>query len=253
MEEHIGIIGAMIEEIENFKEGMSDISESNKAGITFYQGKMNDQFVVLCQSGVGKVNAAVCTQILIDNFQVTKVIFTGVAGGLAPDLEIGDIVISTAAKQHDIDASALGFPKGTIPFAIKSEFKANEELVNLAVRASMEINQGKTVTGLILSGDQFIAGGNSSKELFEQFGGYCTEMEGAAVAQACDMNNVPFVIVRSMSDKADGSAHTNFSEFTRLASKNSYQIVDKMLEMLSELVQLKLNIEESDGDSTPPD
>lgn len=229
---NIGIIGAMAEEIELFKDGMSEVNEYRKAGIDFYVGIMNGKQTVLCQSGVGKVNAAVCTQILIDEFQVEKIVFTGVAGALNPELEIGDIVVSTSARQHDIDASALGFEKGTIPFASKSIFVADKELVELAIESSKQINEGKTVTGLILSGDQFIAGGELAKRLYDDFGGFCTEMEGASVAQVCDMNNIPFVIIRSMSDKADGSAHINFSEFTKLASKRSYQIVDKMLFMM---------------------
>lgn len=230
----IGIIGAMAEEIENFKQGLEDIRVHKKANITFYQGKMQNRPVVLCQSGVGKVNAAICTQILIDDFQIERVIFTGVAGAINPELEIGDIVISTAAKQHDIDASALGFERGTIPFAEESTFYADEKLIESALIASQDITGCKTVTGLILSGDQFIAGGEKSQELYQVFGGHCTEMEGAAVAQACALNGIPFVIVRSMSDKADGTAHINFAEFTILASERSYLIVDKMLSKIKD-------------------
>lgn len=228
----IGIIGAMNEEIENFLDGMSNVTQHKKAGIIFYEGSMNGVSVILCKSGVGKINATVCTQILIDDFNIEQVIFTGVAGALHPDLEIGDIVVSTAAMQHDIDASALGFSRGIIPFADKSVFEADKSLIELALKASEDINEGRVVVGLILSGDQFISAGPAAKELHELFGGYCTEMEGAAVAQVCHMNGIPFVIVRSMSDKADGSAHINFPEFTKLASKRSYLIVDKMLKMI---------------------
>jgi len=228
----IGIIGAMAEEIERYKQGMEDISSIEKAGITFYEGKMDGKAIVLSKSGVGKVNAAVCTQILIDTFQVDQIIFTGVAGALHPDLEIGDIVISTAAQQHDMDASALGLEKGTIPFAQASVFLADPTLIQLAEKASEAVTDRKVVQGLILSGDQFIAGGDQAKALYEQFNGYCTEMEGAAVAQVCYMNNLPYVIVRSMSDKADGSAHINFTEFIEIASQRSYQIVTRMLAMI---------------------
>lgn len=230
----IGIIGAMSEEIENFLDGMSNVIIHKKAGIIFYEGSMNGKSVILCKSGVGKINAAVCTQILIDDFNIEQIIFTGVAGALHSELEIGDIVVSTAAMQHDIDASALGFNKGIIPFADRSVFEADEDLIRLALKASEEISEGKVVTGLILSGDQFISAGQAAKELHELFGGYCTEMEGAAVAQVCHMNEIPFVIVRSMSDKADGSAHINFPEFTKLASRRSYLIVDKMLKMFNQ-------------------
>ena len=230
----IGIIGAMIEEIEHYRQSMINVEETRKANITFYEGQLNNNQVILCQSGVGKVNAAVCTQILIDDFEIGQVIFTGVAGALNNELEIGDIVVSTAAMQHDMDASALGFQKGTIPFAEKSVFIADEKLVNLALQASEEVNEGRTFSGMVLSGDQFIAAGESAHSLYEQFEGYCTEMEGAAVAQVCDMNDIPFVIIRSMSDKADGSAHINFNEFAAHAAERSFLIVDKMLNMLAD-------------------
>ncbi len=227
--EKIGIIGAMDEEIENYLGGMENIAEIVEANIHFYQGKMNNKSVVVSKSGVGKVNSAVCTQILIDKFKIDQVIFTGVAGAIHPELEIGDVVISTTAMQHDMDASALGFAKGTIPFSEKSVFNADKHLVDMAYEASNEVSRGNTYKGMILSGDQFIAGGEQAKSLYEQFEGFCTEMEGAAVAQVCDMNEIPFVIVRSLSDKADGSAHVNFAEFSINAAENSYRIVHKML------------------------
>ncbi len=225
----IGIIGAMDEEIESYKLKIEDITETKIAKIIFYQGLMSGQQIVLCKSGVGKVNSAVCTQILIDKFQVDKIIFTGVAGALHPDLNIGDIVISTIAQQYDIDASPLGFEKGFIPYSEKSIFEADNELINIALKASEEVSDVNIISGKILSGDQFIADVGLAKELYEKFKGLCTEMEGAAVAQVCNMNNIPFVIVRSMSDKADHSANVNFSEFAKFAADRSYLIVDKML------------------------
>ncbi|RXT13498.1 5'-methylthioadenosine/adenosylhomocysteine nucleosidase [Ammoniphilus sp. CFH 90114] len=225
----IGIIGAMDEEIQLYKEGMHDITETMVAGITYYSGTLNGKEVVLCKCGVGKVNASICTQILIQQFQVKDVIFTGVAGALNPNLDIGDIVVSTDCQYHDMDVTALGFKKGEIPFSPKSIFKADERLVRMAVEASEEVVEGKTLTGRILSGDQFVASRELVKSLHEDMQGDCTEMEGAAVAHVCDANQIPFVIVRSMSDKADGSAHINFPEFTVLASKRSYEIVSSML------------------------
>ncbi|MFV9510265.1 5'-methylthioadenosine/adenosylhomocysteine nucleosidase [Tepidibacillus sp. LV47] len=230
----IGIIGAMDEEIELFKEGMSHLQQKEKATIRFYEGELNGKPVILCKSGIGKVNAAVTTQILIDEFKVDRIIFTGVAGALHPELEIGDIVISTKAQQHDVDVTALGYEKAIIPDQEKSVFEADEILIELAKKASEKIGEGKVVTGLVLSGDQFIANHEQVRELYEQFGGLCTEMEGAAVAQVCYMNQIPFVIIRSMSDKADGSAHVNFVQFTKLASKQSFKIVEQMLKMMEE-------------------
>ncbi|GAB7388915.1 5'-methylthioadenosine/adenosylhomocysteine nucleosidase [Bacillaceae bacterium] len=226
----IGIIGAMDEEIALYKEAMEALCVEQKAGITFFAGKLCGRDVVLCKSGVGKVNASVCTQILIDRYQVERVIFTGVAGALDPALEIGDIVVSTDCMHHDMDVTALGFARGEIPFQPSSVFAADATLVALAVKASEKVNAGKTVTGRILSGDQFIASRDKVKELYETFQGVCTEMEGAAVAQVCQMNGVPFVIIRSMSDKADGSAQVNFAEFTHLASERSFRIVAHMLQ-----------------------
>jgi adenosylhomocysteine nucleosidase len=214
----IGIMGAMDQEIQLYKNQMDLISETNKAGIVYYEGMLNGKKVVLCKSGVGKVNASVCTQIMIDRFNVDCVIFTGVAGALHPE--------------HDMDASPLGFAKGEIPFADTSLFKADEKLVKLAVKASEALGEGNTFVGRVLSGDQFIANREIVKQLYEQMEGTCTEMEGAAVAQVCHMNQVPFVIIRSMSDKADGSAHVNFEEFTNLASQRSFQIVYNMLELM---------------------
>lgn len=228
----IGIIGAMDEEIKLYKQGLQDCTETRKAGITFYTGKFQNREIVLCKSGVGKVNASVCTQILIDLFQVIQVIFTGVAGALNPLLSIGDVVVSSDCQQHDMDVTALGFRRGEIPFSLQSVFKADEKLVQLAVDASKEVVEGKTMAGRILSGDQFIADHNVVKTLHAELGGDCTEMEGAAVAQVCAMNEIPFVIVRSMSDQADGSAHVNFAQFTRLASKRSFEIVQRMLNKL---------------------
>lgn len=228
----IGIIGAMDEEIKLYKDGMEDIHETEKAGIVYYTGKLQGKEIVLCKSGVGKVNASVCTQILIDHFQASKVIFTGVAGALNPTLEIGDIVVSIDCQYHDMDVTALGFKKGEIPFSGKSVFAADSQLIANAVEASQSVVEGKTITGRILSGDQFVASRELVKTLHEELQGDCTEMEGAAVAHVCDMNQVPFVIVRAMSDKADGSAHVNFAEFTVLASNRSFEIVSRMLTQL---------------------
>lgn len=226
----IGIIGAMDEEIQHILDAMKDYQERKKAGITFYIGSFNAYDIVLCKSGVGKVNASVCTQVLIDEFAATNIIFTGVAGAVNPELKIGDIVVSTDCVQHDMDVRALGFNLGEIPYSEVSVFKADEKLVNLAISASKEIVEGKKiVSGRILSGDQFIADREKVKFLHEELDGYCTEMEGAAVGQVCSMNSIPFVIIRSMSDQADGSAEVNFLEFTKLASKNSFEIVNEMI------------------------
>ena len=228
----IGLIGAMNEEIELLLGDLQQSKRSERAGITFYEGVFHGKEVVLCKSGVGKVNAAVTTQILIDTFGVDSILFTGVAGALHPDLNIGDIVVSTVCKQHDMDVRALGFERGVIPYQERSTFEAAPDLVEKAREACERLFQGRYRLGAVLSGDQFVASRELVQELCETMDGACTEMEGAAVAQVCDMHRVPFVVIRSMSDRADGSAHVNFAEFTIQAAKHSYQIIDDILSHL---------------------
>ncbi|WP_428909205.1 5'-methylthioadenosine/adenosylhomocysteine nucleosidase [Niallia sp. Krafla_26] len=227
---NIGIIGAMEAEILHYRNRMEVISEEVKAGITFYKGTMNGFSTVICKCGVGKVNASVCTQILIEHFATTHVIFTGVAGALHPDLRIGDIVVSTEAMHHDMDATSLGFQLGQIPYSKDYLFPADSFLQDLALTVSEEVlAKQKVMSGRILSGDQFIANREKVNQLYQELSGACVEMEGAAVAQVCTMFAIPYVIIRSISDQADGSAKVNFLEFTDKASLHSYKIVDGML------------------------
>ncbi|SFL48440.1 adenosylhomocysteine nucleosidase [Paenibacillus sp. 1_12] len=228
----IGIIGAMKEEIALFLEHMEQVETTEKAHIQFLEGLFHNQRVVLCKSGVGKVNAAVTTQILIDTYGVDSIIFTGVAGAVHPELNVGDIVISSELMQHDMDVTALGFPRGTIPYEESSLFVSDERLKKAALDASNELFPGRALVGRVLSGDQFIASRDTVAKLYSELQGACTEMEGAAVAQVCAMNSIPQVVIRSMSDKADGSAEVNFAQFTVQASENSYRIVDHMLKHL---------------------
>ncbi|MFC0213184.1 5'-methylthioadenosine/adenosylhomocysteine nucleosidase [Paenibacillus chartarius] len=228
----LGLIGAMNEEIELLVQHMDNVTETERAGIVYREGRFQGKDVVVCRSGVGKVNAAVCTQILIDRYGVDAVIFTGVAGALDPELNIGDIVVSTECMQHDMDVTALGFERGVIPYERTSVFAADAALAELAYAASAALFPGKSKQGRVLSGDQFVASRDTVRELHEQLKGTCTEMEGASVAQVCSMNGIPYVVIRSMSDKADGSAHVNFAEFTVLASENSYRIVEEMLKRM---------------------
>ncbi|HEY2493970.1 MAG TPA: 5'-methylthioadenosine/adenosylhomocysteine nucleosidase [Paenibacillus sp.] len=227
--ETIGLIGAMNEEVELLLSGMERSEEVTKAGVHYVTGTLHGKSIVVCKSGVGKVNAAVTTQILIDQFSASKVLFTGVAGAVHPDLNIGDIVISSVCIQHDIDVTALGFSRGEIPYQETSAFPADEQLISLAEQACLEVCDGNYRVGKVLSGDQFIASRDAVAWLSEHMDGACVEMEGAAVAQVCHMNGVPFVIIRSMSDKADGSAHVNFAEFTVASAQRSHDILENML------------------------
>jgi adenosylhomocysteine nucleosidase len=225
----IGIMGAMQEEIELLLVRLGNRLTEQHAGIAYHRGEFQGRKVVLTRSGVGKVNAAVCTQILIDRYGADAIIFTGVAGALDPALNIGDIVISTSSVQHDVDVRALGFPRGTIPYQEISDYPSDKALIALAEEAGKKVYPGRCLKGKVLSGDQFIADRAVVKELYNELGGACTEMEGASVAQVCCMNDIPHVIIRSMSDKADGSAHVNFAEFTVEAANRSFAIVNEMI------------------------
>ncbi|SET47934.1 5'-methylthioadenosine/adenosylhomocysteine nucleosidase [Paenibacillus sp. NFR01] len=234
MKEVIGLIGAMDEEIRLLLESMEERTLTEKAGIRYYTGTVFGQPAVLCKCGVGKVNAAVTTQVLIDHFGVSAVLFTGVAGAVHPKLEIGDIVISSHCIQHDMDATALGYAKGEIPYQVVSKFPADGRLIALAEQACRELDRNY-ITGIVLSGDQFVASKETVAKLRIELDGACAEMEGAALAQVCNMNAVPYIVIRSMSDKADGSAHVNFREFTEAASARSHAILEHMLRAMPAL------------------
>jgi adenosylhomocysteine nucleosidase len=219
----------MDEEVRLLAAKLEDREEIRLAGISFVKGTIAGRRVVICKSGVGKVNAAVTAQLLVTACEAETILFTGVAGALDPELEVGDLVVSLDCLQHDMDASALGFPRGVIPFQEQSVYAADPELVRLAVSSGEELLPGRVRTGRVLSGDRFIADKEEVAALRRDFGGSCTEMEGAAVAQVCGMNGIPFVIIRSMSDKADGSASVSFAEFTALAARRSCELVEHML------------------------
>lgn len=226
----IGIIGAMDEEIRLLLEQLTHVQQHITARTTYYTGQLWGHRVVICKCGVGKVNAAVCTQTLINQFAVEAILFTGVAGAVHPELHIGDIVVSEDCLYHDMDATALGFPIGEIPYSDLSTFKADDRLIEAALQIGRtNYPELRIERGRILSGDQFIADRQKVKHLHEQLHGACTEMEGAAVAHVCVMNEIPFVIIRSMSDQADGSAHVNFASFTQKAAKHSLGIIEGML------------------------
>lgn len=225
----IGIIGAMDEEVELIKSTMTVENTVEKAGCTFLVGKIEGKDTVVVRCGIGKVNAAMCTQILIDLFNVDAVINTGVAGAVAEGITVGDVIISSDALQHDMDCSPLGDPIGVIPRMPESIFKADERLVKLAFDASSKVISGKTLTGRVVSGDQFIASKEVKDKLVKNFNGSCAEMEGAAIAHICYMNSVPYVIIRNISDSADGSADVSFVEFCKEAVIHSGKIVLEMM------------------------
>lgn len=228
----IGIIGAMDEEIIHLKEAMEVVATKSAVGLTFYVGRLTGRNVslVIARSGIGKVNAAICAQVMVDLFAVDYIINTGVAGALVDTLKVGDILISIDAVQHDMDASALGDPVGTIPRMAESYFKADEEMVRLAQEAGAEIADGYTVvTGRVASGDQFIATKEAKERIRKTVKADCAEMEGAAIAHVCALNRIPFVIIRAISDSANDEAGMSFDKFCPIAAKRSADLVGQML------------------------
>ncbi len=222
----LGIIGAMEIEVNRIKEQMEDVSVTDKAGMSFFEGKWNGNDVVVVRSGIGKVNAAVCAQILADAFHADAIINTGIAGSLKNEINIGDIVLSTDAIQHDMDAQGFGYAPGVIPQMEVSDFQADEKLIELAKKCCAEVCPDIQVfTGRVVSGDQFISDKKKKEWLSSQFEGLCAEMEGAAIAQAAYLNHVPFLIIRAISDKADDSATMDYPEFEAMAAENSVKLL----------------------------
>lgn len=231
--EIIGIIGAMDVEVDTLKKDMKVKREVQRAGMTFCQGELCGQEAVVVRSGVGKVNAAICTQILIDEFHVTAVVNTGIAGALKAEINIGDLVISTDLVHHDMDATGFGYPLGQIPQMEVFSFQADERLSNLAKKACEEVNpEIQVFQGRIVSGDQFVSDRAVKEKIAGNFDGYCTEMEGAAIAQAAYLNGVPFVVVRAVSDKADESAAMDYPAFERMAVEHSVKLVERFMTLL---------------------
>lgn len=229
----IGIIGAMELEVETLKEKMNVVNIVKRASMEFYEGTLNDVPVVIVKSGIAKVNAGICTQILIDTFAVTHIINTGVAGSLNADINICDIVISTDTCYHDIDATIFGYQKGEVPQIGTLYFKADETLIRLAKEACAAVNPDIQVfTNRIVSGDQFICDKEVKNEISRTFNAYCTEMEGAAISQVAYLNNCPFVIIRAISDKADDSAKMEYPLLEKKAAQLCAGLVEHMITLI---------------------
>jgi len=232
---NIGIIGAMEEEIALLQQKSNIISEEQIIDLTFYKGTLHNKNMILVKSGIGKVNAALCTQILIDRFHVDCVINVGVAGAVYKQLSIGDIVISEDAVQHDMDTSVFGDPIGIIPRMKESYFKADKTLIDLAKKCSTTLtSKARIFTGRIASGDQFISTPQGKQKIWQTVQGYCAEMEGAAIAHACYVNHIPFVIIRSISDDAEDKSHIAYEQFVKIAAENSSELLEKMFENMTD-------------------
>ena len=226
----IGIIGAMEAEVETLKKEMVCERTVARAGMNFMEGTLEGVPVVIVRSGIGKVNAAACTQILADEFAVDAIINTGVAGSLKAEIDIGDIVLSTDVLHHDMDARGVGCPLGQIPDMDVFSFEADGELRSLAKEVCEKVNPDiKVFEGRVVSGDQFVSAKETKERIAANFQGYCTEMEGAAIAQVSYLNQIPFLIIRAISDKADDSASMTYSTFVTKAAEHSVRLVKGLL------------------------
>ena len=233
----IGIIGAMEVEVAILKEKMEDVRIIKKASMDFYEGILAGKKVVVVRSGIGKVNAGICAQILADVFSVDAIINTGIAGSLNKNINIGDIVLSTDVVQHDMDATGFGYRKGQIPQMPVFFFNADDNLRRLAAEVCKEVNPDIQVfEGRIASGDQFVCDQDVKNRIVSEFSAYATEMEGAAIGQAAYLNEIPFLVVRAISDKADGSAQMDYSEFEKAAVDHSVRLTLNMLARILKII-----------------
>lgn len=217
----LGIIGAMSVEVDLLTERMTQITRTEQAGMTFFQGQLEGVPAVVAQCGVGKVNAAMCVQILCDRFSVSHIINTGVAGCLCKDLDIGDFVIGKDAVYHDFDCSRINpdYLPGQVPGVPMRAFPADSRMIQLVVTAAESVSDGKCRIGTIASGDRFICTKAEKTAIIEDTGALCVEMEGAAIAQASWRNGIPFVVIRAMGDKADETAHVDSPTFEALTAR----------------------------------
>lgn len=229
----IGIIGAMEEEVSKLRSLMNVIATKQVIGIEFYMGSLPDcsHSIVLVRSGIGKVNAALCAQVLVDLFAVDMVINLGVAGAINPSLNIGDVVISSEALYHDFDTTALGDAPGYISRMDTSVFPASEELIELAKQSVEELGVNYIV-GRIASGDKFIASVYDKAMITQLFGADCCEMEGAAIAHTCFLNKIPFVVLRVISDSANNDSNIDYPAFFKEAADFGAAVLQSMLKKI---------------------
>ncbi len=223
----LGIIGAMAVEVASLKEKMENITVTQKTGMEFYDGILEGIPVTVVQCGIGKVNAAICVQILCDCFSVTHLVNTGIAGSLCADLDIGDLVVSQDAMYHDFDCNAFGYPTGKVP-GMPLTYAADETLMAYAFAAAESVNPGHTKLGRVTSGDQFVCAKEQKDKIIATTHALCTEMEGTAIAQAAFRNELPFVILRAISDKADHSAEMDYPTFEAIAAERCAKVTTAM-------------------------
>ena len=228
----IGIIGAMKIEVEKIIEKMTDKTFATISGANFVSGKFFGKDVVVAVSGVGKVNAAAITEAMILKYSPDFVINTGVAGTLSSKLNIGDVAISKDVVEHDMDTSPLGDPKGFISGLNVVKMEADKRIIEMFSIVLTELNINFEI-GTIASGDQFINSSEIKEKIRSEFNGICCEMEGASIGHVCTINNVPFCVLRAISDGADDSSHMSYEQFCDIAANNSIKVLEMFFERLT--------------------
>lgn len=236
MKNKLGIIGAMDIEVETLKSALSDCKTTKVAEMEFYEGKLSDKEVIVVKCGIGKVNAARCVQILADKFDVGTVVNTGIGGGIGDGLNVADIVVGDELVQHDFDVSGFGYAKGYM-FSGDTDkataYRCNEDLAEKLKKSALEhLNADRIKTGRIATGDVFVSSADKKKEIKETFGALVCEMEGGAIAQSAVANGLEFVVVRAISDLADGSASESYEEFEKETAYLSAEIIKSFVKLL---------------------
>ncbi len=228
----IGIIGAMNVEVDALKQGLEDKSEEIISNISFVSGKFSGVDAVIAKCDPGKVNAAICAQAMIMKYAPEMIINVGVAGSLSNSLDIGEIVVGECSVQYDMDTTALGDKKGFVSGIGMIEFVCGKEIADKILQAGDACPDLKCTIGKIATGDRFVADDKIREEIVKEFGCIACEMEGAAIGHVCAANKVPYGILRSISDKADGSSHMDYPTFTKLAARNSVKIINEFFKLV---------------------
>lgn len=228
---NIGIIGAMAEEVKMLSLALEDADSFEIGGIDFFTGKIKGHEVILSESGIGKVNAAITTALLIDRFKPDVVLNIGSAGGVRSEMEVGDLLISTETGFHDVDVTVFNYKLGQMA-GEKENFPSSPYLVDMAYNAADRLSI-KAYGGMILSGDQFVCGDENKALILDKFPEVCAvEMEAGAIAQCCDKFDIPFIVLRAISDVAGKDSNVSFEEFLPVAAKNSSELLLSMLDYL---------------------
>ncbi len=230
-----GVIGAMESEVAQLRAALGKMETAEHSGLTFYSGTLGANRVVLVKCGIGKVNAARCTQVLIDRYAPDYIVNTGIAGGIGEGLAVADVVIGTELVQHDFDVRAFGYARGNICDPTHrdtpSVFCSDETLIEAFRAAASSLLDAKRVkSGRIATGDLFVASAEAKQDIAGTFGAVAAEMEGGAIAQVASLAGVPFIVLRAISDLADGSSPASFDAFEQQTADLSASILRKLIE-----------------------